>query len=388
MRFYFSSIIIFVFQICISQIITGKITNENGNPLENVRIYIDGSQYSSNSNEKGSFSINLQNQKYGNLVFQKENYDVYSIDIAKLATENNNIELKKYKDIEEIVLTPYTEEAYKNFIGYFLNEFIGMDLENVKIKNQKTLKFSYDKANKLLKVKAPKTLIITNHNLGYEIYYDLISFESNFNSKMVLYSGTSYFKETSKKNIAKENRANAYYGSMMHFFRSVYTKTTEQEGYIVNHVIKTPNKNYPTNEELTKLGNFQKEVSGAKLISIPTEIANISYRKNNEKPYILSVLKAKIPENNYTKWIEGLLYLDFEDILHVNFKKYYFEFKKGELKKTESFTNTTTFLYPENKQFQIYADGNISDPTALILQGYFPTQKIENLLPLDYQVGD
>jgi protein-arginine kinase activator protein McsA len=42
------------------------------------------------------------------------------------------------------------------------------------------------------------------------------------------------------------------------FLRSVYSKTTSQEGFIVNHVIKIPNKNYPTEEELEKLENFEE----------------------------------------------------------------------------------------------------------------------------------
>jgi hypothetical protein len=70
--------------------------------------------------------------------------------------------LLKSNTIEEVTIIPYTEEAYKNYISYFLDQFIGYDREQVRIKNQRTLKFSYDKKNKILKVKAPKTLIIEN----------------------------------------------------------------------------------------------------------------------------------------------------------------------------------------------------------------------------------
>lgn len=370
------------------QIITGNVENEIGTPISNVNIYIDGTKVATISNSDGSFSLDIQNQKNGNLIFQKETYESNSIAINKLIGKNIKVVLNKFKVIEELILIPYTEEAYRNYIQYFLNQFIGSDQTNVKIKNQRTLKFSYDKKNKMLKVKSPKPLIINNKNLGYEIQYNLITFEADFNNNTISFAGTSFFKETSQKNSVKVNRMDAYSGSMMHFLRSVFSKTTTEEGFIVNHVIKIPNKNYPTEEELAKLEAFQKEMKNTSTIKFPEEITNISRRKNNEKPYNLALIKSKIEEDVYTKNLAGNIFLDFKDILQVNFKKYFYDLKKGKIIKTNTSTNKSSYLYPEKDVFEIFADGNCSNPTELLAQGYLSEQKLEKLLPLDYQLGD
>ena len=388
MKNLFTFALLLIFGICFSQIITGNIENEAGNPVSNVNIYVDGSKISTVSASDGSFSIDIQNLKNGNLVFQKETFESYSIAINKALGKKVKVVLNKFKDIEEVVLIPYTEEAYRNYIQYFLNEFIGSDQNNVKIKNQRTLKFSYDKKNKLLKVKAPKTLTISNKNLGYEIQYNLIAFEADFNNNTISYAGTSFFKEISQKNTVKINRMDAYSGSMMHFLRSVYSKTTSQEGFIINHVIKIPNKNYPTEEELEKLENFRRDFKTSNMMKIPEDIANITRRKNNEKPYTLALIKSQIPESTYTKTLSGNVFLDFKDILQVNFKKYFYDLKKGQFVKTETSTNKSSYLYPEKDVFEIYADGNCSNPMELLAQGYLSEQKLEKLLPLDYQLGD
>ena len=150
MKNLFTFALLLIFGICFSQIITGNIENEAGNPVSNVNIYVDGSKISTVSASDGSFSIDIQNLKNGNLVFQKETFESYSIAINKALGKKVKVVLNKFKEIEEVVLIPYTEEAYRNYIQYFLNEFIGSDQNNVKIKNQRTLKFSYDKKNKLL----------------------------------------------------------------------------------------------------------------------------------------------------------------------------------------------------------------------------------------------
>ena len=48
----------------------------------------------------------------------------------------------------------------------------------------------------------------------------------------------------------------------------------------------------------------------------------------------------------------------------------------------------TSFLHPEGDIFEIYRDGNTSNPGQLTNQGEFANDKIEKLLPLDYQLGD
>lgn len=296
--------------------------------------------------------------------------------------------LLKSKEIEEVKIVPYTEEAYKNYIYFFLDSFLGNDRENVKIKNQRSLKFSYEKSSKTLRVKAPQTLIIENKNLGYTIEYNLEEFVANFDENTTRYIGTSFFKETKSNDKVKLNRMNAFEGSQVHFFRSIFIKKVSDEGYIVNQITKFPNPKYPTQQELQKLKDFSDFVKQNRMTTIPNDISDISSRKAREPKYNIGITKLQLSESEYTKKTGEQLFLDYDHMMQINYKKYYYEFEKGKIVKSTLPIVQTSYLHPEGEMYEIYRDGNTSNPDLLTNQGAFSTDKIEKLLPLDYQLGD
>ena len=83
MKNLFTFALLIIFGICSSQIITGNIENEAGNPVSNVNIYVDGSKISTVSTSDGSFSIDIQNLKNGNLVFQKDTNEHHNYLLAR-----------------------------------------------------------------------------------------------------------------------------------------------------------------------------------------------------------------------------------------------------------------------------------------------------------------
>ncbi|PQA92599.1 hypothetical protein B0A69_14110 [Chryseobacterium shigense] len=371
-----------------AQVIKGHVVNDSGNQISGVNIYIDGTQTGTLSKEDGSFSLNLSSGSLGNVIFQKDEYDTFATAVSEVVNKNLKVVLTKTNAIEEIRLIPYTSEAYRNYIYYFLDTFIGADRENVKIKNQKSLKFSYDKKNKFLKVKAPNTLIIENKNLGYEIQYNLISYSLDLNKNSVNYTGTSFFRETKNTDKTKLNRMNAYDGSMLHFFRSIYENKIPQDKFVVNHVVKVLNPKYPTEEELKLLEDFKQIVRSSAMIKIPENISDISQRKNSEKPYALAIVKTLIPDSDYVTRKEGKVLFSFKDMLQVNYQKYFYELKGKEFIKGKIPVVLTSFLHPEGEVFEVSKEGNITNPDQLINEGDFSKNKIENMLPLDYQLGD
>ncbi|WP_346984114.1 hypothetical protein [Chryseobacterium sp. POE27] len=46
------------------------------------------------------------------------------------------------------------------------------------------------------------------------------------------------------------------------------------------------------------------------------------------------------------------------------------------------------FFILRGETFEVSKDGNITNPDLLITEGEFAKNKIENMLPLDYQLGD
>ncbi|WP_370898963.1 carboxypeptidase-like regulatory domain-containing protein [Chryseobacterium gossypii] len=376
------------FYFSFAQTIKGTVVNDADHRIPNVNIYIDGTKIGTTSKEDGSFIIELPSRNKGSLVFQKEDYETFTTDISKVYGKTLKVVLIKTAEIEEVQLIPYTEEAYKNHIYTFLSNFIGSDKENVKIKNQRTLKFAYDKKNNFLSVKAPKTLIIENKKLGYEIEYNLINFSLDYNTNMVNFTGTSFFRETKNTDKTRLNRMNAYEGSLLHFFRSAYHNKVHDAGFVVNKVIKVPNPKYPTESELKLLREFLSTFKPSGNFKIPDNISDISQRKNKEKPYGMAIVKMNIPESDYIKKSDGRIFLEFPDVLQVKFLKYNYEIQNKEFIKTKTPVGQQSYLYIEGQSFEIYDSGNTSDPDLLINQGDFSTNRIENMLPLDYQLGD
>ena len=371
-----------------AQMVKGTVVDDTGHRISGVNIYLDGTKTGVVSEEDGSFTLHVSAQKYGNLVFQREDYETFTIGLPDIINKTLKVVLTKTNAIEEIRLVPYTSEAYQNYINYFLDTFIGNNRDDVKIKNQRSLKFSYDKKNKILKVKAPNTLIIENKNLGYETNYNLIAFSSDFNTKMINYSGTSFFKETKNTDKVKLNRMNAYEGSQLHFFRSIYENKITEAGFIVNQVVRVPNPKYPSEEELNILKNYLDLVTQPDLHTIPENIREIARRKNTQSPYMLAIVKTKIPDSDYVKRQEGHVFLEFKDILQVNYPKFYYELKGKEFVKRTDKSILSSFLHSDGESFEVSKEGNITMPDQLINEGDFSKNKIENMLPLDYQLGD
>lgn len=142
-----------------AQFVKGTVVDDTGHRISNVNIYLDGTKTGTVSIEDGTFTLNLSTQKYGNLVFQKEDYETFTVGLPDLINKNSKVLLIKTSINEEKKIAPFTSEAYEKYINYFLNAFIGVDQENVKIKNLKSLKFSYDERNRFLTIKASKPLI-------------------------------------------------------------------------------------------------------------------------------------------------------------------------------------------------------------------------------------
>ncbi|MFC4164381.1 hypothetical protein ACFOWU_12005 [Epilithonimonas zeae] len=373
-----------------AQIISGKIQTETGNAISDVNVYLDGTKISTTSTNDGSFQLDVQGQKSGNLIFQKDSYETSIFPLNQAIGKSVKVIINPVKEIKEVVIIPYTEQAYKNFINYFLDKFLGFDREGVTIKNQRTLKFSYDKKNQFLKVKAPQTLIIENKNLGYTLQYNLINFEADFKKKTTSYLGTSFFKENNSKKNTILNRMNAYKGSLMDFLRSLYNNELEQEGFIVNHAKRIKNPSYPTDAELQKLQDHFEIVKAQKISNVPwtDELEAISRKKSKNSEFVMAILKTKMKESDFTKRKDGRLFIDFEDLLMVNYQKYFYEIKKGEFVKANTFSTQSSIIHPEALEFEVFPEGNTSEPDLLILEENFSNQNVSKMLPLDYTFGN
>ncbi|WP_294247990.1 hypothetical protein, partial [uncultured Chryseobacterium sp.] len=149
-----------------------------------------------------------------------------------------------------------------------------------------------------------------------------------------------------------------------------------------------PNPRYPTGQELEQLKAFAEIASKNGNFNLPADILDISERKRTQQPFARAIVKTRIPDTDYVNRTGSEVLFSFKDVLQVNYPKYEYELKGRAFLKGSTAIVITSFLHPDGETFEVSKDGNISTPDLLITEGDFTKNKIENMLPLDYQLGD
>ena len=107
--------------LCISQIwaqqrtITGRVTDDKGNPIVNVSIFIKGSRSGTITKADGTYSINVP-PGTTTLVFSSVNMIEQEVNIANQSSANVTLRPDE-KSMTEVVVTGYTRERRSQFVG-------------------------------------------------------------------------------------------------------------------------------------------------------------------------------------------------------------------------------------------------------------------------------
>lgn len=101
---------------------------------------------------------------------------------------------------------------------------------------------TYDRPTNLRAV-TTSALRLNLPHLGYELHLDLQHFESNYRNNRMSYLGTTYFIPDTLANLRQQRRyararREAYYGSSLHFIRSMLRDSLRENGFQVVEVVK------------------------------------------------------------------------------------------------------------------------------------------------------
>ncbi len=233
--------------------ITGKVVDEKTNSnLVGVTIYINSSTIGTITGNDGSFSISVPYNGKVELVASHLNYEKKIV----LVTPNKNeillIALKPQNNVlQEVVVkgTKIKSESFNKWGDLFTKILMGKDRNfaaNCEIKNPNDLAFYFDKESNELTVFAKKPLIIENRALDYRIKLDLENFKYAFNSDVLQFDYSTFFEELPNTKgdeaAVKAMRLTAYYGSQMHFMRSVYQNNLTRDGFTIYAYRSNKNK--------------------------------------------------------------------------------------------------------------------------------------------------
>lgn len=231
-------------------IVTGKVVSaESKQPLQGASVFAQNTTIGTATDAEGNFKIYLPEGGHSLAVtFTGHNTESRRISNSDPNDRNLYFELgKKEKQMEEVavVATSEVKDGWNKFGRFFLDRFIGQGNNSTAstIKNPETLKFFFSKKRNRLKVLASEPLQIENNALGYNIKYELDSFTHEYNTETSVYTGYPLFEEMTAADSVQQlkwklAREKAYAGSVLHFMRSVYSKTLKQEGFEIQFLVK------------------------------------------------------------------------------------------------------------------------------------------------------
>ncbi len=207
-----------------AQVVKGKVVDAaTGNPIAQASVYLKALSKGTTSNARGEFVLYTNETKIPLIIssigYQPDTIDNYNGKtlIIKLSP--------RAQVLREVVIGGKNREKYMKI---FLTEFIGSHNKDCIISNPEVIKFTYHKETRILEAKVNQPLIIQNKKLGYKITYFLTAFSHSLTELETSYKGNYVFADdtlgltpTEIKEIRKA-RDKAYYGSRMHFIRSVW----------------------------------------------------------------------------------------------------------------------------------------------------------------------
>jgi hypothetical protein len=236
-------IFIYLYYPSYSQIIKGTILDkETKSPIAYAAVYFDGTSVATYTNENGSFKLDIKNNLSMPLTISALGY--YSTSINDFSPKKEILvylspKVFEMKDVS--VNARGNPNIRKENLVIFRREFLGRtrNAKECEIINEDDIRFITSSDKDTLRALSLKPLFIVNRGLGYKITYYLNKFEYVKSAYLNQLIGTSLFDEDTISILVKQNfksrRDNTYFGSKMHFIRSLWQDDLKSGGYIIKN---------------------------------------------------------------------------------------------------------------------------------------------------------
>jgi hypothetical protein len=377
-------------------IITGKVSQKgNSFPVARASVFLGNSSYGTSTSETGTFTLNNVKPGQYTLVVTVLGYEDYTQTILvtgapiKLAIEL----APKTIVLRDVVISSSSEADWNRNYAQFKKEFIGTDenAKNCEVINPHILDFTYYKTQQVLEASADEFLIVENRALGYRVKFLVKSFKSDKIAGIIQYEGQRLFQELpgkasqKKKWMAKRNEA--YYGSAMHFYRSLYKGKLTEEGFEMYRLTRYLNPERPQEEII------QRNISRYMQLRNRDSVNKWVERENLSK-YFRQYLGAAewLPfEILRTTQQPGIYAVTFPDCLYVMYTKKreptYFRDLYRPLNMPNYETSVVSFFDKSMSYYLFDLNGIVVGPSPLY-EGTWSKSTLSQMLPVDYEPTD
>lgn len=314
------------------QKVSGKVSDENGEPLPGASVFISNSKIGTTTDSIGIFKLSVPATSSFKLVISYIGYETVVEQLkANSVSIGVNIKMKPVSSqLKAVIITSKSQNGWKRWGSVFTDAFIGKSAfaAHCSIVNQDAIGFDYDERTKTLHAYASKPIIVSNEDMGYMLTLTLVDFTLDTSSNDVDYQVYSLFKEMTGDAVQqaqwKQNRLKAYSLSLMHFTRALYNNKLKEEGYEVRPL------NIKENKEKERVQKLYRQKFGQYQDSLTNEVVANSFPKDSAKYYkkILGQEGKKIKlgeplnvKDMIIKKDSNAILLNFKGQLQVVYKK-------------------------------------------------------------------
>jgi hypothetical protein len=358
---------------------------------------------------EGKFSLNISLTGKIELIASYIGYEKQSL-IIENYDGKISIALKPQNNtLNEVVVKASKGDTFEKWGAIFKKLLLGTDAHFTsycKIKNPEVLVFYFDKQANELAVFAKSSLIVENTATSYRLKMDFDIFRYSFNTDILQVDYTTFFEEIkypkNREETVKTSRHKAYYGSQMHFMRSVYNNDLTNNGYKIytyrsvknaekERVSKIIQEKLNTKErfqtsvvyDLNKLFQPRDTAEYYKIVMKQNDIASADTILTTLKKYVK--IKRELSVVNFASkdslMVNYQIFLDEKrtDVNQDNLNKW-----KAQSPEKRYGGATTVMFFLEDGGINVQSSGFYAE-NKLFLYGNMFDRRVSQLLPWDYE---
>ena len=379
--------------------VKGRVINQTDTkPVANASVFLSNATIGDKTADNGTFTLgHIKPGKY-DLVVSIIGFDTFkqNITISDADITLPDITISpKTTDLNEVtVKAERSDPERQGYYEKFKKEFLGRTTltADCRILNPELLDFHFKADSNTLTASSVDFLEIQNDALGYKIKYLLNDFMLNLSDdglKTLSYTGSDLFEELkgtpSQERMWHRQRAEAYEGAVMHFFRAAIADRLEEQGFRVAHLQLNSKKPADSiiNVHIKLYQNLKADPQYKDSLAHWLKVQKMPRYTNSLDPIPLS-RKDLIggPDNN------GVYALTSNyGMLYICYNKYH-RFNKSIIMLGGASANGNTLIAFNKGDVLFDHNGVIADPRSLTYDGAWGRTGVANLLPVDYEDGE
>jgi hypothetical protein len=345
--------------------------NANGQPLTGASVYINHSTIGTITRPDGSFALSGLAAGSYELVVSFVGYERIIYDLT-VQSKDLRIVFRmdpKVAQLREIlVISPALR---KQWLEIFRREFLGNTAaaEAAVIQNEDDIFFAKSGDDKVITAFSDVPLIIDNKELGYRIFFELLTFNYNTVTDKCSFFGYNHYEELMMEGVKSSRfdipRRETYRGSTMHFFHALKGNRLGQEGFSIRTILPASDGR-KTDKEAT---------------AQPAADADGAFVAGRASPASRKTIlfMDSVRQQSFLTW-KGALEVTYNP---PSDPAMYGLVQSGDPQ--IGTRGTVSFIFIDADPVYIFDDGMPEDPRAIRFGGSWSRERLANMLPLDYR---